>query len=82
MDKREHQQPTTTVRKTHVAPKSPVEFILSPLDWVEKSGKHWKARCPAHDDHEVSLSVEEGNDGGALFKSFAECRVEEIWGEQ
>ena len=56
----------------------PVEKVLEGLEGVEKNGAGWKARCPAHDDREPSLSVHEGDDGRALVKCFARCEAAEI----
>ena len=38
----------------------------------------WSARCPAHNDHNNSLSVGEGDDGKVLLHCHAGCSVEEI----
>jgi len=38
----------------------------------------WMARCPAHDDHNPSLSIARGDDGRILFKCFAGCDYEHI----
>ena len=32
------------------------------------SGQGWKALCPAHDDHNPSLSISEGSDGNVLVR--------------
>ncbi len=37
------------------------------------SGAGWAARCPAHNDHDPSLSVVAGSDGRALVKCHAGC---------
>ncbi len=42
------------------------------------SGNGWSAGCPAHDDRSPSLSVAEGDDGRALVKCHAGCKVEAI----
>ena len=39
---------------------------------ARKSGAGWIARCPAHDDHNPSLSIREV-DGKTLFHCFAGC---------
>jgi putative DNA primase/helicase len=36
-------------------------------------GRQWQARCPAHDDHNPSLSVCEGDDGRILVHRHAGC---------
>ena len=33
-----------------------------------KAGAGWMARCPAHDDHEPSLSITPGEDGKVLLR--------------
>jgi hypothetical protein len=42
-----------------------------------RSGREWKARCPAHDDHNPSLSVSNGK-GRVLLRCFADCRTEDV----
>jgi putative DNA primase/helicase len=37
------------------------------------SGRGWRCPCPAHDDHEPSLDVTEGQDGVILVKCRAGC---------
>jgi hypothetical protein len=51
---------------------APVENLVSRLH-AKRSGKGWIAKCPAHDDHTPSLSIDEGADGRALFKCHAGC---------
>ncbi len=46
-------------------------------------GGHWHgsygtARCPAHDDHEPSLSIRDGVDGEPVFNCFARCNWRDI----
>ena len=55
----------------------PVENLVSRLS-AQRSGKGWLARCPAHDDHNPSLSIDEGADGRALVKCWAGCTVEAV----
>jgi putative DNA primase/helicase len=43
-----------------------------------KCGNGWTACCPAHDDHDPSLSIREGDAGRALLHCFAGCRQEDI----
>lgn len=52
--------------------------ILSRLQGVTRNGDGWKARCPAHDDKNPSLSITEGDDGRTLLKCFAGCTAEAI----
>src|SRR6266480_4704705 len=51
---------------------SPVENLVQRLN-AQRSGKGWKAKCPVHDDHTPSLSINEGADGRALLKCHAGC---------
>ena len=44
----------------------------------KKSGRGWKACCPAHDDKNPSFSVWDGEKGEAAFHCFAECSQEAI----
>src|SRR6185312_12793204 len=50
--------------------------LLARLDNV-KGGDKKTARCPAHDDHDNSLSISQGRDG-VLVKCFAGCDVDAI----
>lgn len=50
----------------------PVENLISRLH-ARRSGRGWVARCPAHQDHRPSLSINEGRDGRALLKCLAGC---------
>jgi KaiC/GvpD/RAD55 family RecA-like ATPase len=52
--------------------------VLAQLPRAKLHGKGWRAHCPAHDDHEPSLDLAEGNDGRALLKCHAGCEVENI----
>src|SRR4051812_39475446 len=45
---------------------------------VRRSGAGWQARCPAHDDHQPSLSVSEGSDGRLLINCHAGCPTERV----
>jgi putative DNA primase/helicase len=52
-------------------------------DWIQlldgrKSGKGWKAKCPAHEDKVASLSILEGKEGAVLLKCFAGCSLDAI----
>lgn len=55
----------------------PVENLVSCLQ-AKRSGKGWRAKCPAHEDHEPSLSISEGADGRALLKCFGGCSTENV----
>jgi hypothetical protein len=51
---------------------TPVENLVQRLH-ARRSGKGWMATCPAHDDRNPSLSINEGSDGRALMKCHAGC---------
>jgi hypothetical protein len=56
-----------------------LERILSRLSGLVSAGPNkWRARCPAHDDHEPSLSIGLGDDGRVLLHCFAGCSAEEV----
>ena len=52
--------------------------ILQRLQRVRPSGDGWTALCPAHDDHQPSLSIGQGLDGRVLLRCHAGCPVEQI----
>jgi hypothetical protein len=54
-----------------------VENLVSRLH-ARPSGKEWLAKCPAHNDREPSLSINEGSDGRALLKCFAGCDTKDV----
>jgi hypothetical protein len=56
----------------------PVEIVLDKLEGVRQRGEHYQALCPAHDDHEPSLSVTEGEGGRALVNCFVGCDTEDV----
>ncbi len=43
-----------------------------------KTGGSWMARCPAHDDHEPSLSMRDAGDGNVLVRCHAGCEQERV----
>jgi len=43
-----------------------------------ESGSGWSALCPAHEDHNPSLSISEGQDGRVLLKCHAGCGTEAV----
>lgn len=55
---------------------NPIELALERLDGVVRSGKSYKALCPAHGDKSPSLSVKEGDDGRVLLHCFAGCGID------
>jgi len=71
-------QPGVTDRLERNRTMRSIESILGSLDHVQRSGKGWTARCPAHDDHRNSLSISEGDDQRILLHCHAGCRPEAI----
>lgn len=67
-----------SARKPIDSPSPVVQGALSKLEKVKKEGAQWKALCPAHDDHDPSLSIAQGDDGRCLLHCFAGCEYEEI----
>jgi 5S rRNA maturation endonuclease (ribonuclease M5) len=58
---------------------SPIGRVLQALEANDcEPGDSGMARCPAHDDHNPSLSFAEGDDGRALIKCHAGCETEEV----
>jgi len=57
---------------------SPIDELLSRLEGVKQtSSNQYMARCPAHDDHNPSLSVAV-KDGRILIHCFAGCGADEV----
>jgi putative DNA primase/helicase len=54
-----------------------LEFILHKLSGVRRNGAGYQARCPAHEDHNPSLSITEA-DGTILLHCHAGCTTEAI----
>ena len=46
------------------------ESIANRLQKCRQNGNGWLTCCPAHDDHNPSLSISEGSDGKVLFHCF------------
>jgi len=51
----------------------PIETLLAKLPGAKKTAKGWSAKCPAHDDRRASLSIAEGDNGGAVLHCHAGC---------
>src|SRR3990172_3883306 len=60
---------------------SNISTLLARLEAVRQTttGK-WLARCPAHEDHDPSLSIRLTDDGVVLLHCFAGCEVSAILG--
>lgn len=52
---------------------SDLTALLARLDRVRGSSNRWTARCPAHDDHNPSLSIRLLDDGRVLIHCHAGC---------
>jgi len=52
---------------------TPTELLLSKMPDAKRSAKGWSARCPAHEDRRASLTVSEGDNGGAVLHCHAGC---------
>lgn len=59
-------------------PSEPVSRFLHTLKGVKRAPDGWRARCPAHEDREPSLSIGEGADGRVIFKCHAGCTTEQV----
>lgn len=57
---------------------TPARLLLLCLTGVTKTADGWRARCPAHDDRQPSLSISEGADGRVLLHCHAGCSTESI----
>src|SRR5262245_55294359 len=56
---------------------TPAENLVN-LFGARRNGSGWKAKCPAHDDRNPSLTISEGRDGCALVKCRAGCAIEDV----
>lgn len=60
-------------------PTNPAFFrVAGMLEQFKKNGSGWRARCPAHDDKDPSLSIKEGNDGRVLLLCRAGCATDSV----
>jgi hypothetical protein len=57
---------------------SPIELLLAKLPDAKKTGNGWSAKCPAHDDRRASLSISQGDNGGALLHCHAGCETSAV----
>ena len=55
-----------------------VEEIAERLGGKGAGPKSWKARCPAHDDRNPSLSISEADNGGTVMHCHAGCTIAEV----
>ena len=49
------------------------EYVAQQLGSAHRSGSGWKCLCPAHNDHNPSLSVSDGDNGLLLVNCKAHC---------
>jgi hypothetical protein len=52
--------------------------VAARFDGMKGAGRGYKALCPAHDDHNPSLSITEGADGRVLVKCHVGCQTEQV----
>jgi len=58
---------------------TPLDNILPRLDKLRQTGTNrWVACCPAHDDHNPSLSISETDDGTVLLHCFPGCPTQAV----
>jgi hypothetical protein len=57
---------------------APIDLLLSKLPDAKRCGRGYKARCPAHDDRNPSLSINEGDAGRSILYCHAGCTPEAI----
>ena len=55
-----------------------IQDYLTRLEGVPQTASGFSARCPAHSDHNASLSVAAGEDGRILVHCHAGCSTEDI----
>jgi putative DNA primase/helicase len=55
-----------------------LDEVLERFPDAVETGGSWKARCPAHEDRNPSLSISRGDDGRVLLHCHAGCEFEEI----
>ena len=67
------------VSRSHSSPTiDPAQQLLDRLEGAIKTGKGWRARCPAHGGKSASLSIAEGDNGTLLLHCFAGCAVHDV----
>lgn len=59
-------------------PELTLDDYLNRLQGVVKSGDEYKALCPAHDDHNPSLSIRQGDTGKPVLYCHVGCSYESI----
>ena len=61
-----------------MATSADLDSVLAKLHKVRKVGSGWQALCPAHDDHDPSLSIAFKN-GKVLLHCHTGCSQEAVW---
>lgn len=56
----------------------PAQQLIDRLEGVIKTGKGWRARCPAHGGKSASLAITQGDNGTLLLHCFAGCQVHDV----
>lgn len=57
---------------------NPAQQLIDRLEGVIKTGKGWRAQCPAHGGKSTSLAITEGDNGTLLLHCFAGCQVHDV----
>lgn len=57
---------------------TPLELITGRLDSVKGSNGNYRARCPAHEGRNLTLSIKERQDGKAQVTCYKGCTADEI----
>lgn len=55
-----------------------IDEILAKFPDAKRNGQGWKAKCPAHEDSNPSLSISEGDNGATLLKCHAGCQTDAV----
>jgi putative DNA primase/helicase len=64
-------------KQARISP-TPIDSVLDSLDAVAQSAHGYVARCPAHDDRRLSLSIDETANGIVLIHCHAGCSCKEV----
>lgn len=54
------------------------EQLARDLGNPTREGREWRCLCPAHDDHDPSLSIRDGDNGKPVFRCRAGCEQEQV----
>lgn len=74
-----HAHAVCNLARMKTATHDPIALVLGRLVGAKQIGtQQWKARCPAHDDRDPSLSLGVGAKGQALLTCHAGCSLEAI----